>query len=572
MPPKRSRKIRERESELPLLFAISQTLDTTLDLRDVASPVLKLMAQHMGMLHGTMTIFNRETGEINILAAHGLSGEEIKRGVYKFGEGVTGMVVKSGKPAVVPQVSKEPLFLNRTGARKRKVKKEDISFICVPIKVDNEVIGSLSADRLYADDDVSLEEDVRLLSIIASMLAQSVKLRQKLEEERLRLVEENTRLQNELKERFRPSNLIGNAQAMQLVYERINQVCKSDTTALIRGESGVGKELVAHAIHHGGLRSGRPYVKVNCAALPETVIESELFGHEKGAFTGATTTRKGRFELANNGTLFLDEIGDLSPATQVKLLRVLQEGEFERVGGTGTIHCNVRIIAATNRNLEEMIETGTFRQDLYYRLNVFPLHIPPLRERRSDIVLLADHFVEKYARDQSKRVKRISTPAIDMLNAYHWPGNVRELENCIEHAVLVTNDEVIHGHHLPPSLQTADESGTTHHGTLKESLAAVERDVAATAERLRPNSASPSASSGSASRPTVSTTSASAADGNAGDRHLRNPTVHRSERPTRRIRYTDHTAAVSVPAEHIKAGQRLKESLPRWNCVRWGSV
>jgi Nif-specific regulatory protein len=264
---------------------------------------------------------------------------------------------------------------------------------------------------------------------------------------------------------------------MRLVYEAIAQVAKSSTTALIRGESGVGKELIAHAIHHSSLRSGKPYIKVNCAALPETVVESELFGHEKGAFTGATAMRKGRFELADGGTLFLDEVGDFSPATQVKVLRVLQEMEFERVGGTKTIKSNVRIVAATNRNLEEMVEKGEFRQDLYYRLNVFPIYIPPLRERKSDLLLLADHFAQKYAKSNHKAVKRISTPAIDMLTAYHWPGNVRELENCIERAVLLSNDGVIHGHHLPPTLQTAEGSGTVPVGTLDEEVARLEREM-----------------------------------------------------------------------------------------------
>jgi Nif-specific regulatory protein len=239
----------------------------------------------------------------------------------------------------------------------------------------------------------------------------------------------------------------------------------------------VGKELVANAVHYNSLRARKPFVKVNCAALPETIIESELFGHEKGAFTGALAERKGRFELAEGGSIFLDEIGDFSPATQIRMLRVLQEREFERVGGSATIRADVRIIAATNRDLEQLIAGGRFRQDLYYRLNVFPIHVPPLRERRSDILLLADHFVEKYSRANHKSVRRISTPAIDMLVAYHWPGNVRELENCIERAVLLTSDDVIHGHHLPPTLQTAEASGTAIRGTLREGLDNVEREM-----------------------------------------------------------------------------------------------
>jgi Nif-specific regulatory protein len=367
------------------------------------------------------------------------------------------------------------LFLNRTGAR-RRLRRKDISFVCVPIKLGNETIGALSADRLFAEP-VSFEEDVRLLSIIASMISQAVRLRQAAQAERQELLEENTRLQEKLRDRFHPSNIIGSSTAMQTVYDLIAQVSKSSTTVLIRGESGVGKELVAHAIHYNSIRAPKPFIKVNCAALPETVLESELFGHEKGAFTGAIATRKGRFELAHGGTIFLDEIGDLSAATQIRLLRVLQEKEFERVGGTHTIKADVRVIAATNRNLDQLVGEETFRQDLYYRLDVFPIHIPPLRERKSDILLLADFFAERYSRANHKDVRRISTPAIDMLMSYHWPGNVRELENCIERAVLLSQDDVIHGHHLPPTLQTAEASGTVHEGTLKEALDNVEREL-----------------------------------------------------------------------------------------------
>jgi Nif-specific regulatory protein len=303
------------------------------------------------------------------------------------------------------------------------------------------------------------------------MIAQAVKLRQAAEEQRQRLAAENDRLRGELKSRFRPANIIGNSVGMQTVYRLIEQVSRSEATVLLRGETGTGKDLVAHAIHYNSPRSERPFVKVNCAALPESVIESELFGHERGAFTGAVASRKGRFELAAGGTIFLDEIGDLSLHVQVKLLRVLQEREFERVGGISTIRCDVRVIAATNRNLEELLDQNLFRNDLYYRLAVFPVHIPPLRERKSDIIQLADHFVEHYD------LRRISTPAIDMLTSYHWPGNVRELENCIERAALLSSDQVIHGHHLPPSLQTADATGTGPRGTLKSMIGQVEREL-----------------------------------------------------------------------------------------------
>ena len=264
---------------------------------------------------------------------------------------------------------------------------------------------------------------------------------------------------------------------MREVYEQVAQVAHTNTTVLIRGESGTGKELVAHAIHYNSPRAAKPFVKVNCAALPESLIESELFGHEKGSFTGAHQRKRGRFELAEGGTLFLDEIGDLSPSLQVKLLRVLQEREFERVGGTETIKVNVRMIAATNVELEQAVQDGRFRSDLYYRLNVFSIYMPALRERRPDVLLLADHFLEKYSRQNGKRISRISTPAIDMLMSYHWPGNVRELENVIERATLVCEGNVIHGYHLPPTLQTAEGTGTVTRASLDHAVEAYEKDL-----------------------------------------------------------------------------------------------
>jgi Nif-specific regulatory protein len=455
-------------NKLSLLFSISQALSQSMDLNEVVGPVLKVMAEHLGLLRGTLTILNRKTGEISIEDAYGLSAQERARGRYKLGEGITGKVVLSGKPAIIPKIADEPSFLDRTGARKRMDKK-DISFVCVPIKIGKEVIGALSADMLY-EEKKSFDEQVRLLTIVSSMIAQAVKLRQSSQEEMEKLQSENTRLHEELKDRFRPSNIIGNSTNIRQVYELIEKVSKSDATVLILGESGVGKELVAHAIHYNSLRAKKPFIQFNGAALPGDIIESELFGHEKGAFTGATTQRKGRFELADGGTIFIDEVGDMPINIQVKLLRVLQEKTFERVGGSEPIKVDVRILAATNQKLDELVKQGKFRLDLYYRLNVFPVVVPPLRERKTDILLLADHFVAKYAKSNNKEIKRISTSAIDMLMSYHWPGNVRELENCIERAVILSSDGVIHGYNLPPTLQitgTASVKEITLTGTLE---------------------------------------------------------------------------------------------------------
>ena len=271
----------------------------------------------------------------------------------------------------------------------------------------------------------------------------------RLDAERQRLLDENAQLRLELKDRYGFSNLVGSSGPMRQVHEQVTQVARANTTVLLRGESGTGKELLAHAIHYNSSRAKRPFVKVSCAALPHDLIESELFGYEKGAFTGANGTRKGRFEVAHGGTLFLDEIGELSPMTQVKLLRVLQEREFERVGGTVSIKVDIRLVAATNKDLEKAIAHGDFRDDLYHRLNVFTIFVPPLRERKPDILLLADHFLEKFAREHGKQIRRISTPAIDMLASYHWPGNVRELSNVIERSSVLSKGEELRAELFP---------------------------------------------------------------------------------------------------------------------------
>jgi Nif-specific regulatory protein len=460
--------------ELTLLFEISKRLGESLDLESVLKPILELMAEYMEMVRGTLTVLNRKTGEIVIEEAYGLEPEEMAKGKYRVGEGITGMVIDTGKPAIVPRISEEPLFLDRTGSRNGQ-NKEDIAFICVPIKVGNEVIGALSADRLFSKN-VSLKQDVRLLTIIAATISQAARLRQLAEEEIDKVRRENKRLQDELQNRYRPQSIVGNSHAMREVYGLIQQVCRTNTTVLILGESGVGKERVAHAIHYDSNRAPRPFVKINCAALPETLIESELFGHERGAFTGAAMGRKGRFEQADKGTIFLDEIGELPPSIQTKLLRVLQEKEIERLGGNATIKVDVRIITATNRDLESLLREGRLREDLYYRLNVFPVVVPPLRERKTDILLLANHFIEKYTKEQGKEVSRMTPSATDMLMNYHWPGNVRELENCVERAVVLSTDGVIHSYHLPPNLQKSN-AVPVKEGALNVMVDGVEKEI-----------------------------------------------------------------------------------------------
>ncbi|MCK6503642.1 sigma 54-interacting transcriptional regulator [Myxococcota bacterium] len=456
-------------SPLPALRALAEPLTSTLDLDEVLGPLLRALSERFDLRRVALCLVQREeegAGEtLCIEAAHGLTPAEVRRGRYAMGEGIVGRVAASGEAQVVPRISEDPRFLDRTGALDEGVER---AFLCVPVRVGGQVLGTLSAYREPAPAAV-LAPLVDLLVVVAAMLGPAV-------------AERASRRGRPAggaggAEAPRPTAMIGTSRAMQRVYELVAQVAPSNTTVLLRGESGTGKELVADALHQGSNRAQGPLVKVNLAALPDSLIESELFGHERGAFTGALQARKGRFELAQGGTIFLDEVGDLSPPTQIKLLRVLQQRTLERLGSNRTIDVDVRIVAATSRDLEAMIDAGTFRKDLYYRLNVFPIHLPPLRERKADILLLADHFVLSFNRLHGRQVKRISTPAIDMLTAYHWPGNVRELENCIERAVLLTRDDVIHGHHLPPSLQTAEASGTGPTGGLQAQLDAVEREM-----------------------------------------------------------------------------------------------
>jgi Nif-specific regulatory protein len=463
-----------RESRrLSTLLEVSQALSGTLNLRSGLHRVLEVLAKHHGTIRGLITLL-RDNGELHVEAADGLDtpSHAVR---YRVGEGIIGKVVETGRPVVVPRVSKEPTFLNRASKRP-ELPKEELSFICVPILINRRAVGALGVDLRF-NPDRDYDRYQKFLGVAASSIAQAIKIQRLIEEDKKRLVDENTHLRQELKERYDFSTIIGTSGPVRQMYEQMAQVAATNTTVLIRGESGTGKELVAHSIHYNSPRANKPFVKVSCAALPDSLIESELFGYERGAFTGAEQRKKGRFELAEGGTLFLDEIGDINLNTQVKLLRVLQEREFERLGSTETVKVNVRLIAATNKDMERAIAAGTFREDLYYRLNVFTIFVPPLRERKADLLLLVDHFLERFSREHHKTIKRISTPAIDMLMSYHWPGNVRELENTLERAVLMCDGQVVHGHHLPPSLQTAEASGTVTRVSLTDAVAGFEKDL-----------------------------------------------------------------------------------------------
>ncbi|MDA3850212.1 MAG: sigma 54-interacting transcriptional regulator [Spirochaetaceae bacterium] len=462
---------------LNLVAEISRIILGDKNIQNNLHQVLHLINDSLPCVRSMISIFNRKTGKIYLKDGCGVDPQNRDRAVYLLGEGITGRVVESGQEMLIPDISQDKRFLNRTGYSMHDG--QVLSFICIPVKSGLGTIGALSA--FFEDlSPKELQQKNVMLKICASILYHAVQHYQNLEEEMDQLRSENFSLHERLEDnRHISDKLKGNSKVMQRLYQMVEKIATSDATLLILGESGVGKGLVAQCIHELSGRKDSPFIKLNCASLPESIIESELFGHERGAFTGAMNRRIGRFEQAKDGSIFLDEIGEVSLGVQAKLLRVLQEREFERVGGSETLFTHARIIAATNRDLETMVKQGTFREDLYYRLNIIPIPVPPLRQRKADIILLAEHFIEKYNNQNTKQINRLSTPAIDMLTAYHWPGNVRELENAIERAVILSDDISIHGYHLPPSLQMAEYPlpEKNQEGTLEQRLDALEYEM-----------------------------------------------------------------------------------------------
>jgi Nif-specific regulatory protein len=464
-------------SELKILKEFSETLHNLDISKKKSIGTLLAVLRKAGFNYVALKIANQSNETIKLHSASGLSEAEKSMAKYEFGEGIIGMVAKEGEPIVVPDIQNDDRFLGRIKD------KQEGSYYCFPIVHQKEVKAILSA---FAETDIKngmfgISQRETILQLAAPYIGQSLLFQEIFDKERHLFEEENLKLRTQLRGRRSLENIIGKSPRIQEVYEQIQLVAPTKTTVLITGANGTGKELVTDALHNLSDRKEKALVKVNIAALPENLLESELFGHEKGAFTGAYNTKIGRIERAEGGTLFLDEIGELSLSLQSKLLRFLQNREYERVGGSKTLKSNVRIITATNRNLFEEVQAGNFREDLFYRLNVFPIFMPSLKQRTSDILLLAEFFLDKFAQDSGRKAKRISTPAIDLLLSYHWPGNVRELENCIERAILICTDEVIRSKDLPPSLQFPSHepeiNNIRQNHTLPQAVANLEKEM-----------------------------------------------------------------------------------------------
>lgn len=436
------------EIELEALFEISRTMGEALRLDSALERVLMVLAEKLAMKRATIILMDNKTGRLRIRASHGLSPEERKRGVYRLGEGITGGIFESGRPFFVPDIAKEPRFLNKT--QSRSLDKEQVAFVGVPITAVSTPVGVLTVDRLFGAE-VSAEEDIRFLTIVAQLIGQLVRINQEVKAREEILRRQNLQLKKEVSRKYNDFFIVGKSPPMQRVQQLLAKVAPAKASVLLLGESGTGKTLVARIIHELSRRAEGPFVKINCAALPESLLESELFGHEKGAFTGATESRAGRFEEADGGTVFLDEIAEMAPGLQAKLLRFLQDHEFERLGSGRTRKVDVRIIAATNQDLPVMVENGGFREDLYFRLNVFPIRIPPLRDRREDIPTLVDYFLDKNSADYGRRLF-LDRDAARILASYPWPGNVREMANMMERLAIMCEDDRIRVGNLPEFL------------------------------------------------------------------------------------------------------------------------
>lgn len=424
------------EKALDAVFVTSQRMARPGTANEIIRDILAVLDRTMGYRHGIVTLLEKDSGGLLVEAVHGINRDRYKDVRYRKGEGITGMILETSLPIAIPRIGNDPRFLNKLAIYER-----DSAFLGVPIVINNATIGVLAVS-VDSGERYRLDEHLKMVGMFANLIGGVIIRIVEAEKEKETVIREKDRLEGQMKKHYRPENMVGISKVMQEIFETVRQAAGWDATVLIRGESGTGKELIARALHYQSARSSGPFIKLNCAALPDTLLESELFGHEKGAFTGAISSKAGKFELSNRGTLFLDEIGDTSPAFQAKLLRVLQERQFERLGGTDTISVDVRLIAATNVDLEKAVSEGRFREDLYYRLNVISVYLPPLRERKEDIPYLIEFFIGKISKETGRRLS-IDDDAMRLFAGCDFPGNVRELENCLYRSAVSSRDGVI---------------------------------------------------------------------------------------------------------------------------------
>jgi len=446
------------KAEISAIYEVSKILTSTQNLPRALGTSLRTLQSLLGFDRAAILLPDSATREIRMEVSAGYTADERNRSRYVWGEGIVGKTMKTGSPIAIPDVRQEPSFRDKTHAH-GKSREEALSFISVPIKIGSEPLGVLTAERIGRAGTQALEGDTRTLTVIGCLIGQALKLHAAIDRLQGEFQRQRQEFDRTIRKTYRIENIVGQSKRMQEVFASVISVAPSRATVLLRGESGTGKERIARAIHLAGPRAEEPFVTVNCAALPETLLESELFGHKRGAFTGAVEERMGRFEQAAGGTIFLDEVGDIPLPTQVKILRVLQEKKFERLGENKTISVDVRIIAATNADLEKLIETGRFREDLFYRLNVIPLFLPPLRDRREDIIPLTEHFLERFNKEHGKSVS-FSPEVLELLMGYRWPGNVRELENLVERAVVLAKTSLVRVADLPRPVRTFPAPGS----------------------------------------------------------------------------------------------------------------
>jgi Nif-specific regulatory protein len=468
------------ESELLVVQEAAKLITRSTDPEPAVQGILRLLSQLLGLNRGRVLLPDNETGSLEIRYAYGLTDGERARGRYMIGEGISGRVYQSGQVALIQNIDDEPTYLARAVDR-TTLPDEAVAFIAVPIVIEEYPVGVLAVHRLRQRER-PFQRDVTLLQVLATFIGQALRVNELIAERTAHLLSENRLLKNKLESKGARYGIMGQSPALQQAIQQALQVASTATTVLLLGESGTGKERFARMQHLASDRAEGPFVSINCAAIPATLIESELFGHEKGAFTGATGMKRGKIELASGGTLFLDEIGDLDLELQAKLLKVLEQKSIQRVGSSKDTEVDVRVVAATHKNLQEAVNENRFRLDLFYRLNIFPIRLPPLRARQGDVPILARYFLNAANQEYARNVS-FGAGAVEVLDGYPWPGNIRQLENLVKRAVLMSVDGTIPRDLVKQIL--VDEDGVNSPDSV--TLPSTEHDLHPSTWRSRPS-------------------------------------------------------------------------------------